>query len=219
MTDRLTPSARRVVAAASDEARGLWHPIVGPEHLLLALARDADTAAAVALREFGATHTELRGVVLDLVGAGPHEPPSLPTLSVLGTEALTEAARAAVETDRRQVAPGHLLIGVLRVEGGPVAQVLGRLNVHREALRRRVRELLVNDDIVEIDGEPRDAVEETVSGEPNVAVHRGPRCPHCGQPLPGALDYTRLRASSSSGEPLDVRVVSCRSCGRALGLV
>jgi ATP-dependent Clp protease ATP-binding subunit ClpC len=218
VTDRLTPSARRVVALASEEARGLWHPIVGPEHLLLALARDSDTQAAVALQEFGVTHAVLRGVLLELIGAGPHEPSMPPNLSILGTEALTEAARAAVETDRRQVGPGHLLIGVLRVDGGPVPQVLTRLNVHREALRRRVRDLVsADEEIVELDsGEPRPAPRDDGVTE---IVGRGPRCPHCGSALAGALELRRLNASAAGSDPVAVRVVSCASCGMALGVL
>jgi ATP-dependent Clp protease ATP-binding subunit ClpC len=215
VTDRLTPSARRVVAVASEEARGLWHPIVGPEHLLLALARESGTPAAVALQEFGATHGVLRGVLLEVIGAGPQEPTMPPNLSILGTEALTEAARAAVETDRRQVGPGHLLIGVLRVDGGPVPQVLGRLNVHREALRRRVRDLLGADDIAELDSGDSRVVREDDAPE---VIGRGPRCPHCGNALAGALELRRLTASAAGGEPTPVRVVSCASCGVALGM-
>jgi ATP-dependent Clp protease ATP-binding subunit ClpC len=217
VTDRLTPSARRVVALASEEARGLWHPIVGPEHLLLALARETDTPAAVALQEFGASHAVLRGVLLELIGAGPQEPSLPPNLSILGTEALTEAARAAVETDRRQVGPGHLLIGVLRVDGGPVPQVLTRLNVHREALRRRVRDLVsADEEVVELDsGEPR-LVRDNGGTE---LVGRGPRCPHCGKALAGALELRRLNASATGGEQVAVRVVSCASCGMTLGVL
>jgi ATP-dependent Clp protease ATP-binding subunit ClpA len=217
VTDRLTPSARRVVALASEEARGLWHPIVGPEHLLLALARDSATPAAVALQEFGASHAVLRAVLLELIGAGPQEPTLPPNLSILGTEALTEAARAAVETDRRQVGPGHLLIGVLRVDGGPVPQVLARLNVHREALRRRVRDLIsADEEIIEIDTpDPRPAREEGATE----IVGRGPRCPHCGGALAGSLELRRLGASASDGEQVAVRVVSCASCGMALGVL
>jgi ATP-dependent Clp protease ATP-binding subunit ClpC len=217
MTDRLTPSARRIVALASDEARGLWHPIVGPEHLLLALARESGTPAADALEEFGATHAVLRGMVLELIGTGPQEPTLPPNLSILGTEALTEAARAAVETDRRQVGPGHLLIGVLRVDGGPVPQVLARLNVHREALRRRVRDLLsAADEIVEIESGERAPVRDDDAAE---VVGRSPRCPHCGSALAGALEIRRLSASATGGDHVNVRLVSCASCGTALGVL
>jgi ATP-dependent Clp protease ATP-binding subunit ClpC len=217
VTDRLTPSARRIVALASDEARGLWHPIVGPEHLLLALAREASTPAAIALEEFGASHAALRGMVLELIGTGPHEPTLPPNLSILGTEALTEAARAAVETDRRQVGPGHLLIGVLRVDGGPVPQLLTRLNVHREALRRRVRDLVTaGEEVVELDSGERSPTHEDGTAE---VVSRGPHCPHCANALAGALEVRRLAASATGGEQVAVRIVSCASCGTALGVL
>jgi hypothetical protein len=97
-----------------------------------------------------------------------------------------------------------------------VPQVLTRLNVHREALRRRVRDLVsANEEIVELEsGEPRLARDD-----PAELVGRGPRCPHCGKALAGALELRRLNASATGGDQVAVRVVSCASCGMALGVL
>jgi ATP-dependent Clp protease ATP-binding subunit ClpC len=63
-TPSLTPDAKRAILAAYDEARELGVSYIGPEHILLALARDDDTEAGEILRRFGLSHTKLRGAVV-----------------------------------------------------------------------------------------------------------------------------------------------------------
>ena len=41
MLKRFTPNARRIVLIATEEARGLGHGELGPEHLLLGALRSA----------------------------------------------------------------------------------------------------------------------------------------------------------------------------------
>src|ERR687895_107639 len=60
----LTPDAKAVLLAAYDESRELGASYVGPEHVLLALARESDSEAGRLLERFGASHTKLRGAVI-----------------------------------------------------------------------------------------------------------------------------------------------------------
>ena len=60
----LSPDAKRVILSSYDEARELGSSYIGPEHVLLALARDEDTEAGEILRRFGLSHTKLRGHVV-----------------------------------------------------------------------------------------------------------------------------------------------------------
>jgi ATP-dependent Clp protease ATP-binding subunit ClpC len=60
----LTPDAKRAILTSYEEARELGASYIGPEHILLALARDEDTQAGEILRRFGLTHTALRGQVV-----------------------------------------------------------------------------------------------------------------------------------------------------------
>jgi ATP-dependent Clp protease ATP-binding subunit ClpC len=60
----LTPDAKRAILTSYEEARELAASYIGPEHILLALARDEDTQAGEILRRFGLTHTALRGQVV-----------------------------------------------------------------------------------------------------------------------------------------------------------
>src|SRR2546423_13036592 len=55
----LSPDAKAALLAAYDESRELGASYVGPEHVLLALARDNDSEAGRLLERFGASHTKL----------------------------------------------------------------------------------------------------------------------------------------------------------------
>ena len=60
----LSPDAKRAILSSYDEARELGASYIGPEHILLSLARDEDTEAGRILRRFGLSHTQLRGLVV-----------------------------------------------------------------------------------------------------------------------------------------------------------
>jgi ATP-dependent Clp protease ATP-binding subunit ClpA len=69
MFERLTVPAREVVMRARDEAKQLHHPMIGTEHLLLALLDDRAGAAYRVLHAAGITHDRVRADVERLVGA------------------------------------------------------------------------------------------------------------------------------------------------------
>ena len=66
----LTPSAKRVVELAIQEARSLEHHHIGTEHVLLGLAREDEAIAAGVLESMGATHERIRAEVIRLVPIG-----------------------------------------------------------------------------------------------------------------------------------------------------
>src|ERR687893_2187084 len=60
----LSPEAKAALLRAYDEMRDLNSSYLGPEHVLLALARDTDSDAGRLLARFGLSHTALRGAVI-----------------------------------------------------------------------------------------------------------------------------------------------------------
>ena len=60
----LSPDAKAALLAAYEESRELGASYVGPEHVLLALARDDESEAGELLQRFGVSHTKLRGAVI-----------------------------------------------------------------------------------------------------------------------------------------------------------
>ncbi len=64
-----TPQAKRVLELASEEARGLGHPYIGTEHILLGLLSEQDSVAAQVLINLDLKLEDVRSEILDLLGA------------------------------------------------------------------------------------------------------------------------------------------------------
>src|SRR6266516_5943561 len=83
----LSPDAKAALLAAYDESRELGASYVGPEHVLLALARDEEAQAGRLLQRFGISHTKLRGSVIRGVDSGrAKETSATPTLDEYGRD-------------------------------------------------------------------------------------------------------------------------------------
>ncbi len=66
-----TPSAKKVLELAVEEARSLGHSYVGTEHLLLGLIKEAEGVAARVLGRLGADTEKVRGETIKLLGGEP----------------------------------------------------------------------------------------------------------------------------------------------------
>jgi ATP-dependent Clp protease ATP-binding subunit ClpC len=95
----LSPDAKAALLAAYDESRELGASYVGPEHVLLALARDNDSEAGRLLERFGASHTKLRGGVIRGVepSGGAREMSRTPRLDEYGRDLTREAREGKLD--------------------------------------------------------------------------------------------------------------------------
>ena len=95
VTLSLAPDAKRALLAAYEESQALGASYIGPEHVLLALARDEESEAGRLLSRFGVSHTRLRGAVVRGVGQEGEargQESSTPTVDEFSRD-LTEMAR------------------------------------------------------------------------------------------------------------------------------
>jgi ATP-dependent Clp protease ATP-binding subunit ClpA len=165
MFERFTKEARGVVLLAQEEATALEADRVGAEHLLLGLAAEQGTAARV-LDPLGLGHAALRaelersgdgldadalasiGIDLDEVrrrveesfgpGAlGGHRKGRRP-FSPGAKKALELSLREAIALGDRHIGSEHLLLGVVRDPGEPVAGLLRRHGQTPDAVRAAV---------------------------------------------------------------------------------
>ncbi|MFF0863367.1 ATP-dependent Clp protease ATP-binding subunit [Nonomuraea sp. NPDC003560] len=92
----LTPAAKRAVLDAQRISRALQSSYIGPEHLLLALAANPDSAAARLLQEQGVSANELQQAIMSGASRQQHgdgrRPTDTPALDEYGRD-LTEEAR------------------------------------------------------------------------------------------------------------------------------
>jgi ATP-dependent Clp protease ATP-binding subunit ClpA len=154
----LTPRSKKVVQLAVDEAKRLNHPLVGTEHLLLALVREGQGIAAGVLESLGVNLTQVRQQTLavlqgdDVVLQG--DPAAvrsdimlLPTQPAffndyhLTDDAKTALALAEGEARLLQhayVGPEHLLLGLVHEGQHSAARVLQGFNIDLERARNAV---------------------------------------------------------------------------------
>jgi ATP-dependent Clp protease ATP-binding subunit ClpA len=112
MFERFTDEARLVVRNAQDEARRLRHPLIGTEHLLLAIASASEGPGSQALHDRGLDAADLRRRVVGPPG-DELDPQALATLGIDLEEVrrVTEASfgPGALDARGRKPAPsGHI---------------------------------------------------------------------------------------------------------------
>ena len=137
MLENYSDGAQRVVSLATMEARTLDHPRVGTEHLLLGLLSDDDGDGETGdlLREAGVSLAAARLKVVEALGSDLGSPTSeaLP-FTPRAQRALERAGRFSRKEQESEVTAGHVLLGVLDVEG-LACQVLRGLGVDIAHLR------------------------------------------------------------------------------------
>jgi ATP-dependent Clp protease ATP-binding subunit ClpC len=139
---RFTDRARRVVVLAQDEARGLGHGSVGPEHLLLGLLVEGEGVAARELESRGISLEEARERVEEIVGRGQGAPAGHIPFTPRAKKVLEGSLREALQLGHTHIGTEHLLLSLL-AEGDDIpAQVLAGRGASSDLVRERVVALL-----------------------------------------------------------------------------
>ncbi|ADP80703.1 Clp protease N-terminal domain-containing protein [Pseudofrankia inefficax] len=148
MHDLLNDHARRLLVLAQGEALGLSHDEIATEHLLLGALDRRIGSGAAALASLGVTHDRAHTEIVRIVGHGSGRgmargrgragrARSLP-LSLRAQWILERARREAAAIDHTSVGSEHILLALLREDGGHAFRVFERLRVNRDEAHRRV---------------------------------------------------------------------------------
>jgi hypothetical protein len=205
--ENFSVGAQRVVALATTEARRLDHPHVGTEHLLLGVLSDDDDEPAEVLRAAGVSLAAARHKVVEALGArtGLSNSDGFLPFTPRAKRALERAGRFSRKQQEPEVTAGHVLLGVLDVEG-LACQVLRGLGVDIDP----VREALVAGSV------PFPVA--IVDDQPSVEGVR-PWCPNCRALLDDTLSETVISARRKGEPTTNVSVAFCAACGATLGVV
>ena len=140
--ERFTQRARRVLSLAQEEAERLQHNYIGTEHLLLGLMREEGGVAGRVLRDLGLEQRRVEELVERLTRATTRPPSSQLDLSPGTKRVLELAVDEARRMGHHYIGTEHLLLGLVRQSEGVAIDVLKRLGVSPEEVRRQTRRVL-----------------------------------------------------------------------------
>lgn len=139
--ERFTQRARRVLSLAHQEAERMRQNYIGTEHLLLGLIREEGGVAGRVLRELGLEGDRVQEIVERLTGSGSYRGGKL-DLSPGTQQVLEFAVDEARRLNHHYIGTEHLLLGLVRYGEGVAMDVLRKLGVTPEQIRRQTRRIL-----------------------------------------------------------------------------
>ncbi len=140
--DRFTQRARRVLSLANEEAERMKHTYIGTEHLLLGLLREEGGVAGRVLRELGLELKRVQDMIERLTGASKTTTATHPDLSPGTKKVLELAIDEARRMGHHYIGTEHILLGLVRQNEGVAIDVLKKLGISAEQIRRQTRRVL-----------------------------------------------------------------------------
>ena len=137
MFERFTDRARKVVVAAQEEARKLGHSQIGIEHVLLGVLAEGQGVAAKALGSLDVRLDEARRVVNNaLPTGGPKSPGDHIPFTPDAKKLLETSLREALQLGHNYIGTEHILLGLIRMSGGAVAEIFQQVDGGAESVRQ-----------------------------------------------------------------------------------
>jgi ATP-dependent Clp protease ATP-binding subunit ClpC len=166
--ERFTQRARRVLSLAHQEAERMRHNYIGTEHLLLGLIREEGGVAGRVLRELGLEADRVQEVVERLTGPGQYQGGKL-DLSPGTQQVLEYAVDEARKMGHHYIGTEHILLGLVRPAEGIAMDVLRKLGVTPEQIRRQTRRVLQESSASRRTSGPQPAEQKAPAGRPEPA--------------------------------------------------
>jgi ATP-dependent Clp protease ATP-binding subunit ClpC len=139
--ERFTQRARRVLSLAHQEAERMHQNYIGTEHLLLGLMKEEGGVAGRVLRELGLDAVRMEEVIIRITGTGQATSAKL-DLSPGVQRALENSVEEARKMGHHYIGTEHLLLGLVGLGEGVALDVLRKMGVSAEQIRRQTRRVL-----------------------------------------------------------------------------
>ena len=139
--EEFTDLAKRVLHLAHEEAERMQQRMIGSEHVLLGLVEEENGAAGRALRDLGVDVDRAREMTLRLSGVGTYREDKI-DLAPDAEKILDLAIEQARQMKSEFVSTEHMLLAILKLDMGLAREVLVKLGVTPEQVRRQVMRVI-----------------------------------------------------------------------------
>ena len=136
--ENFSERGRQTIVLAQAEARELQHSYIGTEHLLLGILMEGGGVAVDVLDSLGVTGDRARAEVVRMAGSGPDPVAGQKPFTPRTRDVLLRANRIRLSLGADAVEPEHLLLALVRDDGGVAIRVLTRFGVDPETIRTHV---------------------------------------------------------------------------------
>jgi ATP-dependent Clp protease ATP-binding subunit ClpC len=142
--DRFTRRARQALTLAQEEAQRLHHNYIGTEHLLVGLIRVENSVSSKILQKLGITVNQVQELVEQTVGHGQGGEVSGDKIGLTRrTKLVLElAVNEARKLGHHYIDTAHLLLGLVQQEDGVAVEILRRLGVSPDVIRRETNKAI-----------------------------------------------------------------------------
>lgn len=130
----VSAAAAAILERAREVSRQFNHNYIGTEHLLLAVSSDANSVSGRVLAEAGVTPESVQSAITRLIGQWPEDSSIASPFTPRAKRAQFRAQQEA-RAHNSDVQPEHLLLGLLREDGGGALDILKMLRVAPESIR------------------------------------------------------------------------------------
>lgn len=208
MFEGFTSRARRVVALAQEEARGLLHGYIGTEHIALALAHEGTGIAGRILQSIAPD--DIRSDIERIAGVGSTPPPRNIPLTPRAKRVLALPLGEALSLGHNYVDVEHILLGLLREAEGLGAKILCARGLSLAGVRAQVISLQQGSStlraVVGMDMAPGIPV--------GIETSIVPTCRQCSVTLPTYARYKIVDVAEHQGDgTAQVLFLFCSNCG------
>lgn len=152
MFERFNEKAIKAVMLAQEEARRLNHNNVGTEMLLVGTIADTNGIAGKVCRKLGVGLKEARAAVEEMIGRGGGPVSVEIPFTPAAKRVLAEGVEEARQLQSNSIDVAHLLLALVKEDGGNASKVLEKLNVEPAKVAEEIKKELQEKDEKELVG-------------------------------------------------------------------
>ncbi len=142
MSNRFTEKAEKALNNAVKTAEEFGHTYIGSEHILLSLARAAESAAAIILNKYSATAEKTAVAIKEYSGAGLKSALTPKDMTPCSKKIVEGSYRISMKYGAQKIGTEHILLALLEEKTSVAIKLLTYMGVDVSALTDEVETLL-----------------------------------------------------------------------------